>query len=63
LSPSVRPTGAQEPRGALLPGASLYAGYTDDLTRDLIQDQGLIRNSRTVFLKTPYLVRTSWKGQ
>jgi hypothetical protein len=54
-------------RGQLLlgwtpvPGTSLYAGYTDDLTRDLPGDRGLVRNSRTVFLKTSYLVRTSWK--
>lgn len=57
-------------RGQLLlgwtpvPGTSLYAGYTDDLTRDrtggLVWDGRLERNSRTVFLKTSYLVRRSW---
>lgn len=57
-------------RGQLLlgwtpvPGTSLYAGYTDDLTRDRtggrVWEGRLLRNSRTVFLKTSYLVRTSW---
>jgi hypothetical protein len=45
------------------PGTSLYAGYTDDLNRDLARearDWRLVRNSRTVFLKASYLVRTSW---
>lgn len=48
-----------------IPGTSLYAGYTDDLTRDLTRDSfldgGLLRNSRSVFLKMSYLVRTSWR--
>jgi hypothetical protein len=54
-------------RGQLLlgwtpvPGTSIYAGYTDDLDRDLTRGWDLVRNSRTVFLKTSYLVRTSWK--
>jgi hypothetical protein len=53
-------------RGQLLlgwtpsPGTSVYAGYTDDLSRDLTRNRDLVRNSRTVFLKTSYLVRTSW---
>jgi hypothetical protein len=66
-------------RGQLLlgwtpaPGTSLYAGYTDDLTRDPRLD-GLdgtgrggrigpewVRNGRTVFLKLSYLARFAWK--
>jgi hypothetical protein len=46
-------------RGQLLlgwsprPGTAVYAGYTDDLTRN----DGLQRNHRTVFVKVSYLVR------
>ena len=49
-------------RGQLLlgwtpsPGTALYAGYTDDLTRD----DGLLRNRRSVFVKASYLVRRAW---
>ena len=43
-----------------VPGTSLYIGYTDDLYRGLTGDWRLVRNSRTVFLKTSYLVRTRW---
>jgi hypothetical protein len=53
-----------------IPGTSLYAGYTDDLTRgDLYSrhdpdggDGGLVRNGRTVFVKMSYLVRRTWQA-
>lgn len=45
-----------------IPGTSIYAGYTDDLTR-LPRDHGLERNGRTVFLKASYLVRRSWRAE
>jgi Domain of unknown function (DUF5916) len=37
------------------PGTAVYAGYTDDLTRN----DGLQRNHRTVFVKLSYLVKRS----
>lgn len=45
-----------------IPGTSIYAGYTDDLTH-LPRDAGLARNGRTVFLKTSYLVRRNWRAE
>jgi hypothetical protein len=42
------------------PGTSLYAGYTDDLTRDAGFTRDFQRNGRTYFLKASYLVRRAW---
>ncbi|HVR39545.1 MAG TPA: DUF5916 domain-containing protein [Thermoanaerobaculia bacterium] len=45
------------------PGTSIYAGYTDDLTRDGfspftgLREPGTHRNRRTLFVKASYLVR------
>lgn len=48
------------------PGTALYAGYSDDRTRDGFspftgeREPGLHRNSRTLFVKMSYLIRRAF---